>query len=105
MDVRCLRDPKERHEASALIYPPRMTDEVIAAEPRLSATQLVRQSLERDISDGTLMPGDALDEDALSARFEVSRTPVREALIHLSVRGLVSIIPRVGIHVARLSIP
>ncbi len=82
-----------------------MADEETTVEPRLSATQLVRQRLERDISDGTLLPGDPLDEDSLSARFEVSRTPVREALIHLSVRGLVSIIPRVGIHVARLSIP
>lgn len=72
---------------------------------RPSAAETVRQALEQDISDGLLIPGDALDEDALAARFGVSRTPVREALLHLSVLGVVTIAPRAGIHVSRLSLP
>jgi DNA-binding GntR family transcriptional regulator len=75
------------------------------AEQRLSASEMVLRALQDEISDGTLLPGDALDEDALAKRFAVSRTPVREALLQLSARGLVLITPRVGIHVARLSIP
>lgn len=74
-------------------------------ERKLSAADTVRLTLEREISDGVLVPGDALDEDALAVRFGVSRTPVREALLHLSVLGVITIVPRVGIYVSRLSLP
>lgn len=75
------------------------------AERKVSAAETVRVELEREISDGILIPGDALDEEALAARFGVSRTPVREALLHLSVLGIVTIAPRTGIYVSRLSMP
>lgn len=74
-------------------------------ERKLSATETVRVELEREIGEGILIPGDALDEEALAARFGVSRTPVREALLHLAVLGIVTIAPRAGIYVARLSMP
>lgn len=74
-------------------------------EQKLSAADTVRLTLEKEISDGILVPGDALDEDGLAARFGFSRTPVREALLHLSVLGVITIVPRVGIYVARLSLP
>lgn len=38
---------------------------------------------------GNLKPGDKLDEGSLAGRFEVSRTPVREALRQLGAMGLV----------------
>jgi len=38
---------------------------------------------------GSLKPGDRLDEASLASRFEVSRTPVREALRQLGAMGLV----------------
>lgn len=38
---------------------------------------------------GAMSPGDKMDEVSLAARFEVSRTPVREALRELSAMGLV----------------
>lgn len=75
------------------------------AEPKLSAAETVRVNLEREISQGVLIPGDPLDEDTLAARFGVSRTPVREALLHLAALGIVTIAPRAGIYVSRLSIP
>lgn len=74
-------------------------------ERKLSAAETVRMELEREINDGLLIPGDSLDEEALAARFGVSRTPVREALLHLSVLGIVTIAPRAGIYVSRLSMP
>lgn len=40
-----------------------------------------------------LEPGSAIDEVALAARFEVSRTPVRDALLMLSGDGLVQFLP------------
>jgi len=42
-----------------------------------------------------------LDERALSLRFGVSRTPLREALAQLELEGLVRIVPRRGIYIAR----
>lgn len=74
-------------------------------ERKLSAAEIVRRELESEISEGILLPGDALDEEALAVRFGVSRTPVREAILHLSVLGIVTIMPRAGIYVARLSMP
>lgn len=49
------------------------------------------QALEDDILRSVLKPGDRLDEQALAKRFEVSRTPVREALRQLASSGLVEI--------------
>ncbi|MCO5731442.1 GntR family transcriptional regulator [Rhizobium sp. SSA_523] len=38
---------------------------------------------------GVMLPGEKMDEVSLAARFEVSRTPVREALRELGAMGLV----------------
>src|SRR5262245_60347995 len=42
-----------------------------------------------------------LDERALSARFGVSRTPLREALAQLDQEGLVKIVARRGVYIVR----
>jgi DNA-binding GntR family transcriptional regulator len=64
----------------------------------------IRATLQEEIESGKLPPGAALDERALAARFDVSRTPVREALQQLAARGLVRIAPRQGVVVSRLSV-
>lgn len=64
----------------------------------------IRSVLQDEIESGRLPPGAPLDERALAARFDVSRTPVREALQQLAARDLVRIAPRQGITVSRLSI-
>lgn len=64
----------------------------------------IRATLQEEIETGRLGPGATLDERALAARFNVSRTPVREALQQLAARDLVRIAPRQGVTVARLSI-
>lgn len=71
-------------------------------EPKSSAVNLVR-CLEDDILNSVLKPGDRLDEQALARRFEVSRTPVREALRHLASSGLVEIRKNQGATVRRLT--
>lgn len=65
----------------------------------------IRARLESEIESGRLAPGSALDEIDLAQRFEVSRTPVREALLMLAAQKLVSIVPRSGVYVYRPSAP
>jgi len=60
--------------------------------------------LEQDIVTGVLKPGQKLDESVLAKRFNVSRTPVREALGKLAASGLVEIRPRRGAIVATISL-
>ncbi|MGR3804051.1 GntR family transcriptional regulator [Marinibacterium profundimaris] len=61
----------------------------------------IAAALEDEIVQGELEPGRRLDEQILGRRFEVSRTPVREALRLLAASGLVTIEPRIGAVVAR----
>jgi DNA-binding GntR family transcriptional regulator len=56
-----------------------------------TASGRVRAAIEKDILSGALVPGTRLDEMGVSARFGVSRTPVREALNQLAASGLVAI--------------
>lgn len=57
----------------------------------LSRSDQIQQTLESDIFSGKLAPGARLDEVELAERFQVSRTPVREALRHLASSGLIQI--------------
>ena len=61
------------------------------------------EGLKKLIISGELKPGSDLDEHELVRRFEVSRTPVREALIRLSSEGLVSMLPNRGAKVSNLN--
>src|SRR5215203_2272806 len=63
----------------------------------------LRDRLEQDIITGALRPGERLDEQSLAARFGVSRTPIREALMQLASAGLVTLHARRGAFVASLS--
>ena len=56
--------------------------------PRTSSEDIRRQ-LSEHIIGGLLSPGSVLDESQLAAEFEVSRTPIREALKLLAASGLV----------------
>lgn len=63
------------------------------------------RGLEEDVLAGRLMPGDFLDERGLALRYEVSRTPVREALLRLSMLGIVDMRPRQRTRMARIELP
>jgi DNA-binding GntR family transcriptional regulator len=65
----------------------------------------VRDRLEELIVSGSLKPGERLDEAELAERFEVSRTPVREAFKALVATGLLEMRARQGVTVATISIP
>ncbi len=57
--------------------------------------------MRRLVVGGSVQPGDLLPEVYLAQEFEVSRTPVREALKQLEREGLVEIRPRVGTFVRK----
>jgi DNA-binding GntR family transcriptional regulator len=59
--------------------------------------------LEEAIVSGELEPGLVLRQEELSERFDVSRTPVREALRRLAALGLVSFVPNRGVRVRTIT--
>lgn len=63
----------------------------------------IYHDLQRSIIEGTLLPGDPLLEVELSDTYDVSRTPIREAIRRLQNDGLVEVIPFAGARVARVS--
>ena len=70
----------------------------------LSLPEQIAARLSERIVAGAYAPGQRVMEQAVSAEFGVSRGPVREALRLLEKDGLVTILPRRGAQVTRLSI-
>lgn len=71
----------------------------VSPAPEVCGTSLaddIAHRLQRDILDGRIALGERLAQDELCARFEVSRTPIREALTKLQSSGLVSLRPNRG---------
>jgi DNA-binding GntR family transcriptional regulator len=60
---------------------------------RGSGVKLVYDVLRDEIVDLVLEPGSPIDEIHLAQRFEMSRTPIREALVRLAGDGLVTTLP------------
>ena len=69
----------------------------------LPLRDVVFQTLRQAILTGELKPGERLMEIHLANRLGVSRTPVREAIRMLTLEGLVTMIPRRGAEVSRIS--
>jgi DNA-binding GntR family transcriptional regulator len=66
-----------------------MGDETQARRVRGAGWKSVYDALRADILNLVLKPGEVLDETALAERFDMSRSPVREALIRLAGEELV----------------
>lgn len=79
------------------------TGPAVAGRPFESAR--VYAWLRRAILDVDRAPGSALAEADIAARFGLSRTPVREALLRLAAEELVEIRPQRGTYVARIALP
>lgn len=80
--VTCMQETTERSTVGSTA--------AAAPEPTL------RDQIRARIVSGDLEPGALIPETALAEEFNVSRTPVREALKELQIEGLVHIRPRVG---------
>jgi DNA-binding GntR family transcriptional regulator len=72
--------------------------------PKGTAMQRVYSQVREDIIGLRLPPGADLDESSLEARFGVSRTPVREALIRLASDGLIVLLPNRGARITHIDI-
>ncbi len=68
------------------------------------ASDKIRMEIENSIKDGVLLPGDSIEEAELASQYDVSRTPIREALIQLQAQGLVTSLPRGGMIVAKMDL-
>jgi DNA-binding GntR family transcriptional regulator len=71
---------------------------------RKTLHQRVYEVLLRMVADGTLPPGTQLDEQSLSGRLGISRTPLRGAIARLSQEGLVVNLPYRGAFVRRFRV-
>lgn len=72
--------------------------------PKGTGSQRIYDALRKRILSLQMPPGASIDENSLVNEFGVSRTPVREALIHLATDGLVTLQPNRGASVSPLDI-
>jgi DNA-binding GntR family transcriptional regulator len=70
----------------------------------MKISERIQEHIESEIRAGNLNPGDLIDEMGLARHFQVSRTPVREALLRLEAQCVVVSVPRQGMFVAKLSV-
>ena len=66
--------------------------------------QVVYEELKRRIVSCEILPGSMLTEEMLCESLNASRTPVRDAVSRLEQENLVSILPKKGIRVNRVSL-
>jgi len=69
----------------------------------MSLRRLVEDALASAIVSGEMAPGELFSAPTLAQRFEVSTTPVREAMLNLEKRGLVEAVRNKGFRVTSMS--
>src|SRR6218665_3848259 len=75
---------------------------VATAKP-VSLTEQVYESLRTQILTCEIRPGQELKEGEIALRFNISKTPAREALVNLRQEGLVRSFPRRGYQVTPIT--
>jgi DNA-binding GntR family transcriptional regulator len=89
-----------RTEAAA----PRSTmDALDRLAPAVSLRQRVETEIAAAIVSGQMAPGELFSAPTLAARFGVSATPVREAMLNLEKRGLIEVLRNKGFRVTAVS--
>jgi DNA-binding GntR family transcriptional regulator len=69
-----------------------------------SLREQVYDFIREELTRGKLVPGDAINLNALSRELGISKTPLRDALLQLDTEGFVTISPRRGVFVNRLAL-
>lgn len=80
-----------------------MKNNTQSADEFMPLRDMVYKTLRKEILTGTIKPGEHLLELELSERLGVSRTPVREAIRMLELEGLVTMLPRRGARVSKIT--
>ncbi|MGW3614024.1 GntR family transcriptional regulator [Micromonospora sp. NPDC005163] len=75
----------------------------VGARPPQSKTAYVVERLRQEIAAGVIVPGAALRQAEIAARYGVSPTPVREALRILEAAGTISYAPNRGATVREMA--
>lgn len=83
---------------------PTVTLPKLKLSPKKVISPQIYNFLRKHITEMTIKPGTLLSENLLSEHFNVSRQPVREALMRLSYEGLLSVMPQRGSIVEKISI-
>lgn len=73
-------------------------------EQFLTLKDHVYNYIAEQINRGDLLPGEKINENSISDKLNISRTPVREALIQLASEGLLENVPRKGFVIRHLDI-
>jgi DNA-binding GntR family transcriptional regulator len=68
-----------------------------------SLREQVYEFLRHDLHTGNLVPGSSINLNEISRRLGISKTPLRDALLQLEVDGFVTIAPRSGVYVNKLT--
>lgn len=80
----------------------------VPARERTRATTLLRDTIYNQIKklllSGSLPPGTQIRERDFAKRFEVSKSPVRDALHRLQMEGFVDVLPRKGYKVRSITL-
>lgn len=80
------------------------TTESLLTENEQPLADSIRVTLSDDILAGVIAAGTRLDETMLASRFQVSRTPIREALKQLTASGLAEHHHRRGVFVSEVPV-
>lgn len=67
-------------------------------------TNRIHALLRKLIVEVKLLPGRALSEKEIAALLNVSKTPVREAIIRLSEEGFVTVVPQGGTYISPIDV-
>lgn len=70
----------------------------------MKISERIRITIEKQIQEGLLLPGDPINEEKFLAEYGVSKTPLREALLQLEAQGLLTNMPRAGMVVAKMDV-
>lgn len=70
----------------------------------LLLSEQVYQYLRKEMATGNILPGSTINITSIASQLGISKTPLRDALIHLEVEGFVTIKPRKGVVVNRMTI-
>jgi len=69
-----------------------------------SLSEQVYEYLRKQMNQGELLPGSTINIGEIAKQLGISKTPLRDALIHLELEGFVTILPRRGVCVNKLQI-